>query len=82
MLSTTADLDGLPPSQVNNGRLKDLFDGKAKSHLTDVSQTNRWDLAHAMLLRESASMPMIFSRLREGKGNRTSRAVRRYQPGP
>ena len=39
MLATAADLDGLPPSQVNQRWLKNLLDGRAESQLTDVSHT-------------------------------------------
>ena len=39
MLPTTADLDGLPPTQVNQGGLEGFFDGRAKSQFTDVSHT-------------------------------------------
>jgi hypothetical protein len=39
MLPTAADLDRLPPSQVNQGGLKDFVDVRAKSQLADVSHT-------------------------------------------
>jgi hypothetical protein len=39
MLPTAADLDGLPPSQVNQGGLKDFVNGRTKSQLADVSHT-------------------------------------------
>lgn len=39
MLSTAADPDGLPPSQVNQGGLKDFVDVRAESQLADVSHT-------------------------------------------
>src|SRR5882757_3859696 len=38
-----------------------------------IPQANRWDSVHAMVLRESASIPMILSHPREGEVNWTSR---------
>ena len=39
MLSTAADPDGFPPSQVNQGGLKDFVDIRAESQLADISHT-------------------------------------------
>ena len=39
MLSTAADLVRFPPSQVNQGGLKDFIEVRAKSQLADVSHT-------------------------------------------
>ena len=39
MLATAADLDGLPPSQINQSGPKDFVDSRTKSQLTNVSHT-------------------------------------------
>ena len=57
------------------GRLRRRCAPSPSSPTFPIPQTNRWDLVYAMLLRESASIPKILSRLPEGNGNRTSRGT-------